>query len=143
MNNLELLTSNNKEFFIKELSQALNQLIDWKIDNSKVHSPQATDSSIFTEELPTNGNDLHTTINEILSSLNNNINFSSKRFMGFPDTGNSMAGLIAAIVEVFLQQNLINKEICSPIGTKIEATVISWLRQIIGYSLYQYYKRCC
>lgn len=54
--------------------------------------------------------------------------------MGFPDSGNSMSGLIAAIIEVFLQQNLINKEICSPIGTQKEASVISWLRQIVGYS---------
>lgn len=54
MDNLELLTSNNKEYFSNELNQVLNQLIDWKIDNNQVHDPQSQDNSIQLDELPKN-----------------------------------------------------------------------------------------
>ena len=137
MDNLELLSSKNKEYFSKELKRVTDALIDWKVDSSQVHVPQNEDDFISIEDIPKEGNLLHDSVNKIMQTLNKNINFSSKKFMGFPDSGNSMAGLLAAIVEVFLQQNLINKEICSPFGTRVEANVISWLRQIVGYSYVQ------
>lgn len=60
-------------------------------------------------------------------------NFSSPGFMGFPDTGNSVAGITGAILSDFMQQNLINQSFCAPIATKMEIAVINWLRNIVGY----------
>lgn len=54
--------------------------------------------------------------------------------MGFPDAGNSIAGLSGAIFSDLLQQNLINSSFCAPIATYTEIAVIKWLREIIGYS---------
>lgn len=137
MYNLEkndLLNSENKEYFESKLRTLIRSLIDWKTDNSIVRRSNDICEVIEINSLPTRGQKLDYSINQILDTLDRNINFSSNKFMGFPDSGNSLAGLTAAIVEVFLQQNLINKNICSPMGTEIEAEVISWLRQLIGYS---------
>ena len=60
-------------------------------------------------------------------------NFSSINFMGFPDSGNSMSGMVGAILSDLLQQNLINSSFCSPIATFLEIAVIRWLRELVGY----------
>ncbi|MFS1664587.1 pyridoxal phosphate-dependent decarboxylase family protein [Streptococcus sp. zg-JUN1979] len=134
MENFELLNSENKDYFESELVSLIGSLIDWKTDNSIVRRSNDIHDVIKIDPLPKLGQNLNDSIRYILSTIDRNINFSSNKFMGFPDTGNSLAGLAAAIIEVFLQQNLINKDICSPMGSEIEAEVIIWLRQILGYS---------
>ncbi len=80
------------------------------------------------------------TISQLYSEICTNIvpfcsDFHNSSFMGFPDAGNSIAGLLGAVASDFLQQNLINATFCSPIGTVVEMAVIKWLRQLIGYSV--------
>lgn len=60
-------------------------------------------------------------------------NFATTKFMGFPDAGNSIAGISGAVLSDFLQQNLINSSFCAPIATYMEIAVIKWLREIVGY----------
>ncbi|MBU1070843.1 DegT/DnrJ/EryC1/StrS family aminotransferase [Patescibacteria group bacterium] len=60
-------------------------------------------------------------------------NFSSPNFMGFPDSGNSVAALGGGMLYNFLQQNLINQSFCGPSATFVEIAVIQWLREIVGY----------
>lgn len=60
-------------------------------------------------------------------------NFSSPKFMGFPDSGNSVAAIGAAFLYNLLQQNLINQNFCGPSATFIEIAVIRWLRETVGY----------
>ena len=62
-------------------------------------------------------------------------NFSTTNFMGFPDAGNSIAGLSGAIFTDLLQQNLINSSFCAPIATFMEIAVIKWLRELVGYNI--------
>ncbi len=62
-------------------------------------------------------------------------NFSNVNFMGFPDAGNSVAGISGAILADFLQQNLINNSFCAPIATYLEIAVISWLREVVGFKV--------
>ena len=135
MKSNELLSEVNKVEFENSLNHLIKELINWKTNNSFVHSSSNIDSSIRTGTLPLDGQVLNDSIEEVIDSLDRNINFSSNKFMGFPDSGNSLAGLAGAVAEVFLQQNLINKNICSPMGTEVEAEVINWLRELIGYSV--------
>lgn len=135
MKNNDLLSEGNKVEFERDLNQFIRKLIDWKTDSSLVHRADDLNTTISTDALPLGGQSLDDSIEELVGSLDRNINFSSKKFMGFPDCGNSLAGLAGAVAEVFLQQNLINKDICSPMGTEVEADVLNWLRELIGYAV--------
>lgn len=77
-------------------------------------------------------------LDEILNEFKKDVlpfctNFSSENFMGFPDTGNSIAALAGSILKDFLQQNLINQSFCGSSATFIEIAVIRWLREVIWY----------
>lgn len=61
-------------------------------------------------------------------------NFSSNKFMGFPDSGNSVAAIGASFLYNLLQQNLINQSFCGPSATFVEISVIRWLRETVGYT---------
>ena len=62
-------------------------------------------------------------------------NWGSPNFLGFPDAGNNVAGLAAAVFTPLLNQNMANQDICSPEATFIEMEVIHWLREALGYSV--------
>lgn len=70
--------------------------------------------------------------NELLSKCSN---FSNPYFMGFPDAGNSISGMMGALWADLLQQNLINESFCSPIATKMEIKTIIALKKMIGYKI--------
>lgn len=61
-------------------------------------------------------------------------NFSSPRFMGFPDAGNALAPIVGDVLSTFLQQNLIDQTIGSPSATFIDIAVIRWMREALGYT---------
>lgn len=87
---------------------------------------------------PINGTELK----ELLKKFQTEIlpycsNFSNENFMGFPDAGNSIAGISGAILADFLQQNLINSSFCAPIATYMEIAVIKWFRELLGYDIKQ------
>lgn len=125
--------SNN---YRKWLHEVLDLSIDFKLDsrvNKKIIS-NGDIKKILARKLPFEGIDL----DDILDSFKTEVmqfctNFSSKNFMGFPDSGNSVAALGASIIKDFFQQNIINQSFCSPSGTFIEINVINWLRDLIGY----------
>lgn len=78
-------------------------------------------------------------LDDILTEFKNNVlpyctNFSSKRFLGFPDAGNSVGSIGGSILADFLQQNLINQSFCAPSATFVEIAVILWLRELMGYT---------
>jgi len=62
-------------------------------------------------------------------------NWGSPNFLGFPDTGNNVAGLAASILTPLLNQNMANQNICSPEATFIEMEVVHWMRSALGYSV--------
>src|SRR6185312_4490933 len=59
-------------------------------------------------------------VNEFENIAFKSSNWGSPNFLGFPDAGNNMAGLAAAILTPLLNQNMANQEICSPEATFIE-----------------------
>lgn len=62
------------------------------------------------------------------------ISQSDPRYLAFPDSGNSIAGLAADILTPFVNQNLIAVDRSAPAATFVEAQLIQWLRALIGYS---------
>jgi len=90
----------------------------------------------LSESMPQEGENIESLIEKIeLDMLPYCTNFSSPYAMAFPDAGNSIAALSAAILSDFINQNLINWSPCSPVGTIIEIIVINWLRELVGFSV--------
>lgn len=67
--------------------------------------------------------------------LEDSINFSSPMFLGFPDAGNAVAGLVGSVVEALGQQNLLNASFCARAATFVEMATVQWLRELIGYQV--------
>lgn len=80
---------------------------------------------------PTDLKELYKQLEEITSL---STNFSSKKFMAFPDAGNAISSVAAALLVPLINQNLINEDHCSPVGTFVEIAAVNWLRSILGYS---------
>lgn len=58
---------------------------------------------------------------------------ADKKYLAFPDGGNSKYAIGGAIFSQFLNQNQIAFDRSAPIGTIIEIQLINWLRKLIGY----------
>ncbi|MBI5358598.1 hypothetical protein HZB69_03180 [Candidatus Amesbacteria bacterium] len=61
------------------------------------------------------------------------ISQSDVNYLAFPDSSNSLAGMMAEIYTKFLNQNMIAFSRSAPYATFIEIQLIEWLRQLIGY----------
>ncbi|MFG3041761.1 pyridoxal-dependent decarboxylase [Streptomyces sp. NPDC048330] len=55
------------------------------------------------------------------------------RYLAFPDSGNALAALAGHILSPLLNQNLIAVDRSAPSATFVEAQVIEWLRELVGY----------
>ncbi|OED34631.1 hypothetical protein AB832_07095 [Flavobacteriaceae bacterium (ex Bugula neritina AB1)] len=91
--------------------------------------------ALIEEDLPyKEGKSLENLFKDLEQICKYSISQSDPRYMAFPDTGNSLAGIISDILKVFLNQNLIAVDRSAPIATFVEIQVLLWLRQLIGYS---------
>lgn len=130
----QIINEKNKEYSKICFDEAIRVGMDFKINN-KVNENHF-DKLMLNEllELPIEESNTKNVLNEFKNKiLPYCTNFSSEKFMGFPDAGNSISGLTGAIISDFMQQNLINSSFCAPIATFTEIAVVNWLRQIIGY----------
>jgi L-2,4-diaminobutyrate decarboxylase len=132
----EILNKETETYAKDCLNTALNMGIDFKV-NAKFKEKNY-DASNFNDllEYPVDGTELK----ELLDYFKSDImpycsNFSNTKFMGFPDSGNSIGAISGAILSDFLQQNLINASFCAPIATYIEIAVIKWFRELLGYEI--------
>lgn len=57
-----------------------------------------------------------------------------QRYLAFPDIGSSVAGVVAGVVATFLNQNLIAYDRSAPAGSAVEAQLLLWLRELVGFS---------
>lgn len=130
----EILNKKNKPYAEECLKFALDMGLKFKLNNdfkAKKYMGQNFDKIL---NMPYDGIELK----KLLKNFEQEIlpycsNFGNESFMGFPDSGNSIAGISGAILTDFLQQNLINSSFCAPIATYMEIAVIKWFREIIGY----------
>ena len=134
MNNI--LNNKNKDEVKEELKKVIDIGIDFKCQENFDQNKFAEEQMQELLETPIKGVEL----DKLLEKFKEEIlpycsNFSTTNFMGFPDAGNSIAGLSGAIFTDLLQQNLINSSFCAPIATFMEIAVIKWLRELVGYNI--------
>lgn len=136
MNNI--LNNKNKDEVKEELKKVIDIGVEFKCQENFAQNKFTEEQIQEILETPTKGVEL----DKLVENFKEDIlpycsNFSTTNFMGFPDSGNSIAGLSGAILADLLQQNLINSSFCAPIATFMEIAVIKWLRELIGYSIKQ------
>ena len=130
-----ILNKENEEYSKQLLNEIVNIGLKFKLkENFKDKQFSIEDMKEKLYKMPLEG----TNIEDLINNMNDEIlpycsNFSTSKFMGFPDAGNSIGGISGAILADFLQQNLINSSFCAPIATYMEIAVIRWLREIVGY----------
>ncbi len=132
----EILSKDNQKYAKECLNEALNIGLKFKLNNNFKEKKYTEQNFKELLKIPKKGTELK----ELLKNFEEDIlpycsNFSNENFMGFPDAGNSIAGISGALLTDFLQQNLINSSFCAPIATYMEIAVIKWLREIIGYEI--------
>ncbi|MGH8881681.1 MAG: pyridoxal-dependent decarboxylase, partial [Stackebrandtia sp.] len=85
-------------------------------------------------DLPREGRDFDAVLADVESNVTAwSIGQSHRSYLAFPDSGNAVAGLAGAVLAKFLNQNLIALDRSAPAATFVEAQVIEWLRELIGY----------
>jgi len=130
-----VLNNKNKQQAKAFFSKILDMGIDFKLkDNVRQKYLKNEGIKKILKDLPEEA----VSVENILGEFQENIlpyctNFSSKKFLGFPDAGNSISAIGGSILCDFLQQNLINQSVCAPSATFVEIAVIQWLRETIGY----------
>ena len=125
----------SREEALKVLGRVIEMGVDFKSRKQFYHPDRSlTPQAIMVEPLPETGIPIEDVLEKLsLEYLPGMPNFGSSQFMGFPDAGNSLAGLSGAVLGEFLNVNLINSTFCSRIATEMEIAVIRWFREIVGY----------
>jgi L-2,4-diaminobutyrate decarboxylase len=132
VNQLEFLDSNSPEQ-TKLLHDILDLGITFNNQKNVCHGRQRIPEFVDFSPPPTGGIPAAQLKVEFARIARRSSNFASPRFVGFPDSGNSIAGLSASVMIPFLNQNLINQDFCAPEATFVEMETIHWLRDLAGY----------
>lgn len=129
------LSKDNEVECYDYITEILNCVIEFK-NRKKVGNYRDSSDLLekYVQKLPEEGVSKEELKFIIKNLLEDSVNFSSKMFMGFPDSGNSIAGLVGGILEATCQQNLLNSDFCARAATFVEISTIKWLRELIGYS---------
>lgn len=129
-----ILNKKNKSYAKECLNEVVDMGLNFKLQENfrKKHLSKDVIEKLFKMPIET------TELEKIIFLMKKEVlpycsNFGTEKFMGFPDAGNSIAGISGAVLSDFLQQNLINSSFCAPIATYMEIAVIKWLREIVGY----------
>lgn len=133
-----ILNNDNKEEAKRLFLKAINFSLDFKLQKELCRKSECSEilKDIIIESLPTKGESIDEILEEFNQKiLNYSVNFSSPNFLGFPDSGNSVAAMCGAILSELIQQNLINQSFCSRALTFVEIEVINWLREVVGYKV--------
>lgn len=133
----EFICPNNTEKIIKKLYRTINLGLEFKQRDKVVNYATAENlKTFFYEDVPEKGIGFKKTLDIFQKKISKySTNFGSKNFMAFPDAGNAISSVAGSILSTFLNQNLINSKHCAPAASSIEATVISWMRSLIGYEI--------
>ena len=88
---------NNETNIIAEnfLNEVIKMCLDFKLTKNSITT---NTTSITLEPMPTDPHDLNSVLSEFKENiLSNCSNFSNSNFMGFPDSGNSIAAMAGSI----------------------------------------------
>ena len=130
-----VLQSSTAGEFQSVLDALIESCVAFKLADPHVVPPVRMDRDALRSaaEVTEAGVELDTVIarfaNDVLPAC---LNFSAPTFVAHPDAGNSTAGILGGIANVFLQQNLSSFDY-SPAATVLETELLRTIRGVIGY----------
>jgi glutamate/tyrosine decarboxylase-like PLP-dependent enzyme len=102
-----------------------------------VHRTASELRSFASSPMPKTG----TPVEQLLRELNELARFSIAQcdpaYPAFPDVGNSVAGLVGDVLAACLNQNMIAVDRSAPVASYVEAQLILWLRELVGFDTYE------
>ena len=122
------------------LQGVLQTGIDFKCQSAVKANPTSTPNTVTFPDMPNAGITCDGLLDEFKRIAAGSANWGSPNFMGFPDAGNSVPALCAAVLTPFINQNLANQDICSPLATFVEMETVHWLRQNMGFKVESTYR---
>ncbi|MBL7059299.1 hypothetical protein ISS08_02505 [Candidatus Pacearchaeota archaeon] len=137
------ITNENKEEFLGFVKDAVEMSVDFKtgdlFKNELINfKDQKEISEKIYEKIPQNSISFPKVLDEYKNKiLDGSTNWSWKGFIGFPDSGNSIAANIGHFMQGLSQQNLCNSKHISPTATFVEIQIINWLRELLGYKVHK------
>lgn len=133
----EFVTRDNVDSVLERLTQAMKLGLEFKSRDQVVDYKSIPElKRLIFEDLPEVGKPHEEVLGEFQDKvLRHATNFGSKNFMAFPDSGNAVSSLTGALMLNFMNQNLINSKHCAPTASMVEANVIQWLRELVGYDV--------
>jgi L-2,4-diaminobutyrate decarboxylase len=130
----------NAEASQRVLADALSRGMRFKSDFDRCVMPKVNlDEQLaqIREPLPRKGTSLDRLLDQFDQLVaRGSVNFGNPRFLGFPDSGNSLAALAGHILYGFLNQNLINSRLTAPTATFVEMAVVRWFRELVGFETF-------
>jgi hypothetical protein len=126
---------------LRRLCQEVLQIgMNFKCQSAVKANPTSTPESVIFPDMPNAGISCDGLMEAFKRIAAGSANWGSPNFMGFPDAGNSVPALCAAMLTPFINQNLANQDICSPLATFVEMETVHWLRQNVGFEVESTYR---
>ncbi|KAL7621170.1 hypothetical protein AAE478_008487 [Parahypoxylon ruwenzoriense] len=97
--------------------------------------PRPTPTSVKFSGIPRKGAAYKDLLDQFRDIARGSVHWGSPNWVGFPDAGNSVPSLGAALMIPLLGQNLCNQDVTSPSATFTEMEVVHWLRSNLGYAV--------
>lgn len=135
---VEIINEESADYAKNIFNSIIDSGMKFKLQENILEDPISLSINDFDMSIPSNGESMEALVEHFKTKvLPYSSNFSSKKFMGFPDAGNSIAGTAGSLFADFMQQNMINSSFCAPVATFMEIQVVNWLRQAVGYDTQQ------
>ncbi|KAI0002621.1 pyridoxal phosphate-dependent transferase [Xylariaceae sp. FL0662B] len=119
------------DFFQKILKIGL----DFRAQPHVRDDARPTPTSVQFSNLPRTGAAYDDLLDQFRDIARGSVHWGSPNWVGFPDCGNSVPSLGAALMVPLLGQNLCNQDVTSPSATFTEMEVVHWLRENLGYAV--------
>lgn len=102
-------------------------------DRPILHMEPDEVTSFASSKLPLAGASFEALMAAVEDLARHSVAQSDPAYLAFPDTGNSLAGLVGDVLAACLNQNLIAVDRSAPVASHVEAQLILWLRELVGY----------
>ncbi len=131
-----IVPTNKQKELLKKTVELAMKFYDGSLRDNKflIYKPPKYFFKKLDRTIPKNPIDVGKSLKLLKEIGKYSISQFDKTYLSFPDSGNSLPGMMGSIFAKFINQNLSAFDRSAPIATVIEIQLIEWLRELIGYT---------